>query len=145
MFNLCLYKHADKDIRVLRQGDDFATLATRAHIAEFKEHLSKHLLVKHMAILGPRPQLLDSCEERFLNRVLRWIVPPFGKAPERIEIEADPRHAELLIKKSGLQPNSKGVNTPRECPRDRLRTVKLSPQDVTSIPFQCHETCVSVS
>ena len=27
----------------------------------------------------------------------------FGKAPERIDIEADPRHAELLIKKSGLQ------------------------------------------
>ena len=59
-------------------------------------------------------------------------MPPFGKAPERTEIEADPRHAELLIKNSGWQSNSKGVNTPGERPRDSSRTIKLSPQDSTS-------------
>ena len=112
--------------------DLLLVLATRTQIAEFNDHLSKHLLVKHMATLGPRPQLLDSCEVRFLNRVLQWIVPPFGKAPERIELEADPRHAELLIPNSGLQSNSKGVNTPGERPRDSLRTVQRSPQDATS-------------
>ena len=42
---------------------------------------------------------------------IRWVVPPFGNAPERIEIEADPRHSELLIKNLGLQTNGKGVNT----------------------------------
>ena len=131
VFNPCLHNHPVKDISVLRHGDDSATLATGAQIAEFKEHPSKHLLVKHMATLGPRPQLVDSCEVRFLNRLLWWVVPPFGKAPERIEIEADPRHAEL-IKTSGLQPNSKGVNTPGERPRDSLRTVQPSPQDATS-------------
>ena len=99
-----------KDISVLRHGDDFATLATRAQIAEF----------------------FDSWEVRFVNRVSWRVVPPCGKAPERIEIEADPRHAELLIKISGLQTNSEGVNTPGERPRDSLRTVKLSPQDATS-------------
>ena len=83
---------------VLGHDDVFATLATRAHIAEFEEHLRKHLLVKHMATLGPPPQRHDSCEVRFLNRVPRWIVPPCGKASERIEIEADQRHAELLSK-----------------------------------------------
>ena len=51
VFNPCLYKHAVKDIRLLRHGDDFATLPTRAQIAEFKEHRSKHLLVKHIATL----------------------------------------------------------------------------------------------
>ena len=96
------------------------------------EHLSKHLLVKHIATVGPRQQLLDSCEVPYLNRVLRWIVPPFGKVPERMEIEAEPRHAELLIKTSGLQLSSKGVNIPGERPRHSLRTVKLSPQDATS-------------
>ena len=69
VFNPCLYKHLARDIHVLRHGDDFATLATRAQIAEFKEELSKHLLEKHIATLGPRPQLLDSCEVRFLNCV----------------------------------------------------------------------------
>ena len=71
-----------EDVSVLRHGDDFATLATRTQIAEFKEELTKYFLVKHVATLGPRPQLPDSCEVRFLNRVTRWIVPPFGKAPE---------------------------------------------------------------
>ena len=37
VFNLCLYKHPVKDVSVLRHGDDFATLASRAQIAEFKE------------------------------------------------------------------------------------------------------------
>ena len=98
VFNPVLYKHLVKDISVLRHGDDFATLAIRTRNAEFKEELSKHLLVKHIATLGPRPQLLDSWEVRFLIRVIRWIVPPFGKASERIEIEAEPRHSELLNK-----------------------------------------------
>ena len=97
------YKHPAKDVSVLRHGDDFATLATRTQIAEFEEDLSKHLLVKHIATLGPRPQHPDVCEVRFLNRVIRWVVPPFGKAPERIKIEADPRHSKLLIKNCGLQ------------------------------------------
>ena len=128
VFNPCLHKNPVKDIGVLRHGDDFATLATRTQIGELKEELSKHVLVKHIATLVPRRQLLDSCEVRFLNRVIQWIVPPLGKAPERIEIEADPRHAELLIRNSGLQSNSKGVNTPGERPRDILRTIKLSPK-----------------
>ena len=98
VINPCLYKHLVKDVSVLRHGDDFATLATRTQIAAFKEDLCKHLLVKHIATLGRRPQLLDVCEVQFLNRVIRWVVPPIGKAPERIEIEADPRHSELLIK-----------------------------------------------
>ena len=100
------------------------TLATRTHIAEFKEHLSKHLLVKHIATMGPSAQLFDSCEVRFLNRVLHWVLPPFGEAPERTEIEADPRHAELLIKNSGLHHESARETV---CAQS-----KLSPQDATS-------------
>ena len=59
VFNPCLYKHPVKDVSGLRHGGDCATLATRNQIEEFKEDLSKHLLVKHIATLGPRPQLLD--------------------------------------------------------------------------------------
>ena len=59
VFNPCLYKHPVTVISVLRHGDDFATFATRTQTAEFKEDLSKHSLVKHVATLGPRQQLLD--------------------------------------------------------------------------------------
>ena len=100
------------------------SLATRTQIAELKEDSSKHLIVKHIATLGPRPQLLDVCEVRFLNRVIRWVVPLFGKTPEGIEIEADPR--------CGLRTNSKGVNTPGERTRDSSCTINFSPQDSTS-------------
>ena len=64
VFNPCLYEHLVKDVSVLGHGDDFATLATRTQIAEFREDLSQHLLVKHTATLRPRPQLLDACEVR---------------------------------------------------------------------------------
>ena len=79
-----------RDISVLRHGDDFATFATRAQIAEFKEHLSKHLLVKYIATLGPRPQLLDVCEVRCLNRV-RSPVDCATVWKKRQKLEADPR------------------------------------------------------
>ena len=37
-----------------------------------------------------------------------------------------------MIKNSGLQTNSKGLNTPGERTKDSSRTIKLSPQDSTS-------------
>ena len=117
VFNQCLYKHLVKDVSALRHGDDFATLATWTQIAEFKEDLSEHFLVKHIGTLGPRPQLLDVCEVRFLNRVIRWVVPPFGKAPERIEIEADPKHSELLIKNMVCRQPARSKHTWRTCER----------------------------
>ena len=55
VFDPCLCTHPVKDVGVLRHGDDFATLATQTLMAEFKEHLSNHLLVKHNATLGARP------------------------------------------------------------------------------------------
>ena len=121
------------DITVFRHGEDFAVLGTRSQIADSKEQMSRLLLVKHIATMGPRPQVHDSKEVRFLNRVLRWVVPPYEKkAPERIELEADPRHADLLIQGSGLQSNSRGVNTPGERPKGSLRTIPSSPHDATS-------------
>ena len=51
VFNPCWHKHPVKDVSVLRHGEDFSTLATRIQLAEFKEDLSKHLVVKHIARL----------------------------------------------------------------------------------------------
>ena len=78
-------------------------LSTRSQIGEFKEQLSSTL--GHWAR-----------DHNFLNRVLRWIVPPFGQAPG-MELGADPR-----------QSNSRGVDTRRASERDSLRIVQLSPR-----------------
>ena len=46
-----------------------------------------------------------------LNRILRWVRPPYGKGQERIELEPDPRHAEILMQQCGLDGNSNSVTT----------------------------------
>ena len=143
IFNPCLHKHPVKDVSVLRHGDDFATLATRTRIAEYKEDLSKHLLAKHIATLGPRPQLLDACELRFLNRVMRCVVPPFGKAAERIEIEADPKHSELLIKNSANK-QQRSAHTKRAYERQFTHNQTFT-RRCHIIPFHCHATRVVIS
>ena len=140
VFDPFLFRHPVKDVSVLRHGDDFSTLARRTQIAEFKEDLSKHLLVKHIATLGPRPQFLDACKVQFLNRV-----PPFGKAPERIEIEADPRHSELLFKKFLFaNKQQRGKHSRRAYERQFTHNQTFSTK-LHIIPFQCHATLVFVS
>ena len=145
VFNPCLYKHPAKDVSVLRHGDGFATLATRTQIAEFEEDLSKHLLVKHIATLGPRPQHPDVCEVRFLNHVIRWVVPPFGKAPERIKIEADPRHSKLLLKNCGLQNKQQRSEHTRRAYERQFTHNQTFTTRFHIIPFQCHASRVFIS
>ena len=145
VFTPCLYKHLVKDVSELRHDDDFATLATRTQIAEFKEDLSKNFLVEHIATLGPRPQLLDVSEVRFLNRVIRWVVPPFGKAPERVEIEADPRHSETVDQKiwfANEQQRSK--HSWRAYERQFMHSQTFTTR-FHIISFQCHATHVFIS
>ena len=57
----------------------------------------KHLIVKHLATLGPYTALGDITEGRILFRIVRWVKTPHGSGRERIVYEADPRYAELII------------------------------------------------
>ena len=45
---------------------------------------------------------------------MRGVKPPYGSGRERIEYEADPRHAELIIHQLGLSCSSRSVSTPSE-------------------------------
>ena len=56
----------------------------------------------------------DVPEVRILNRLVRWVKPPYGSGAERLEYEADPGHAELLVHQRGLSCSSKAVTTPGE-------------------------------
>ena len=58
--------------------------------------------------------LEDVTEDRTLSRTVRWVKPPHGSGRERIEYEADPRHAELMIHQLGLSCSSLSVSTPSE-------------------------------
>ena len=72
-------------------------LGTRDDQKWFQEASNQHLIMKHLGTLGPDPKLGDVQEIRCLNRLIRYVQPPF-QPDERgyIEWEADPRHAEIL-------------------------------------------------
>ena len=63
---------------------------------DFREELSRYLLVKTTAVLGPNAEMGDLQEAIYLNRLVRWF-PHGADEGERIELETDPRHAEILI------------------------------------------------
>ena len=63
---------------------------------EFEEKLSKHLISSHVATLRSCTALGDVTEVRILNRIVRWVELPSGSGRDRVECEADPRHAELV-------------------------------------------------
>ena len=113
---------------MFRHGDDFVVSGTRAQQKEFEEPLSEHLIVKHLATLGP-------CT---LNWIVRWVKPPHGSGRERIEYEADPRHAELIIHQLGLSCSSASVSTPNEKSKPGF--------DLSSVlsAQQCGSHCVSI-
>eukprot|EP00973_Karenia_brevis_P040877 5656380-Karenia_brevis.AAC.1 len=86
--------------------------------------MGKHMLIKHEATLGPEVSLGDSSEVRCLNRIIGWVRPgsyhngtaylQASSMPgttttkmERIEYEADPRHAEIFMQQFGLNSKSK--------------------------------------
>ena len=107
---------------VFRHGDDVVVSGTRTQQKEFEEQLSKHLIVKHLATLGSCTALGEVTEVRIANRIVRWVKPPYGSGRERIEYEADPRHAELIIHQLGLSCSSRSVSEPGEKPKPGVDT-----------------------
>ena len=97
---------------MFRHGDDFVVLCTRQQQQQFPKQLSKYVVVKHLVTIGPRAAREDVEEA---NRIVGWVKRPYGAGGERIEYEADPRHAELIIHQLGFSSSLRGdVFTPSE-------------------------------
>ena len=115
-------------------SDTVTTLCcgARGHNKKIEEQMSNHLIVKHLATLGPCTALGDVTVVRILNRIVRWVEPPNGSGRERIEYEADPRHAGLIIHQLGLSNAPRSVSTPSE---------KSKPEvDLSSLLNSAHHT-----
>ena len=98
---------------VFRHGDDYVVSGTRTQQKEFEDN-SPNVSSSSILPLLPCTALGDVTEVRILNRIVRWVKPPYGSGRERIEYEADPRHAELIIHQLGLRSSSRSVSTPSE-------------------------------
>eukprot|EP00972_Heterocapsa_arctica_P070648 10436335-Heterocapsa_arctica.AAC.1 len=69
------------------------------------------MITKHLGTFGPDQAAGDVHEIRCLNRLIRWVSPPFGGIAY-LDWEPDPRHAELLIDAMGLMGSSKSLSAP---------------------------------
>ena len=112
-FSICIghRKAMDSLVRQVRLGDDFSLSCQRSLCKAFRDGLGRHLLVKTTAVLGHNAEMGDVQEAIHLNRLLK-LYPPCAEGGERWELEADPRHDEILVSQMGLGNESKAVSTP---------------------------------
>ena len=91
--NPCLFRHATKDVSLTVHGDDFVGVGSEEYLQEIKSILEKRYKIT-VEMLGSGKS--DVQEVKILNRVIRW-------ADSGILLEADPRHAEIIIEHYGLE------------------------------------------
>jgi hypothetical protein len=99
--NPCLFHNSKLGVSVMVHGDDFVAVGPRKHLVETRSTLESKYKLK-VETLGNEKG--DSSELRILNKVVR-------ATPVGIELEADPRHAELVVKELNLE-NAKPSSVP---------------------------------
>ena len=90
----CLFHHKQKNLKTVIHGDDFTILGEEEELKWFKGKMEGVYEIKDKGTLGPEAN--DQKEVRVLNRVIEW-------KDDMIIIEADQRHAELIIKDMGVK------------------------------------------
>ena len=103
-----LYYHAERDVHRLIHGDDYVSVADKKNLVWLKGELESAFEIKTDMLGRSDPELKSS--GKILNRLIH--VDSDGW-----KLEADPRHAELLIEAMGVR-DGKGLATPGVDERD---------------------------
>jgi len=85
----CVFYNRERDLRCSVHGDDLTTVGSKVNLDWFRKELEKRYELKEPHRIGPGPD--DHKEALVLNRVVRW-------TSAGLEIEADPRQAEKLLR-----------------------------------------------
>lgn len=104
----CCFNHPIWNVNVVVHGDDFTALGNSDGLDKFEKGMTATFECKLKGRLGTGDN--DMKEMRVLNRIVRI-------TPDGLLYEADPRHAEMLIKAFKLE-DSKPVVTPGVKPSD---------------------------
>ena len=98
----CCFYSAARNLRVVVHGDDFTCLGPKAEIVKYENELASRFEIKRRGHVGES----DGCvrEIRILNRILRL-------TDDGLRYEADPRHAEMLVRALDLE-SASSVLTP---------------------------------
>ena len=91
--NPCLFSSKSKDLSVMVHGDDFVAVGPDAAVKEIETALAQAYKIK-TEVLGTGKG--EQKEVRILNRVVQLL-------PEGVRLEADPRHAERVIRYMGVE------------------------------------------
>ena len=94
--NACLYFHEERNIRIEVHGDDLTGVGPKSELEWFAAELKKVWTVDLCGILGPPSMSNVSHSIVILNRLITW-------TDRRIELEADPRHIDLLLNGVGCE------------------------------------------
>ena len=100
----------DTLVRLVRWCDDFPLSGRRSLCNAFRDELGKHLLVKTTALMGPNVEMGRCTRSNPLEQIVET-VSSSAEGGERWELEADPRHVEILASQMGLSNESKAVST----------------------------------
>ena len=98
----CCFRHPEWGVSVVVHGDDFTALGTPEALSKYEAGMMKSFECKLKGRLGTGKD--DLKQMRVLNRIVRI-------TDDALLYEADPRHAEMLIKSFQLE-DSKAVVTP---------------------------------
>ena len=98
----CCFQHPEWKVSVVVHGDDFTALGTAHALDLYEAGMQKRFECKLKGRLGFEKE--DLKEMRVLNRIVRI-------TDDALLYEADPRHAEMLVKSFNLE-GAKGVVTP---------------------------------
>ena len=99
--NPCLFRHQQQQVSIMVHGDDFIAVGPAENLKTTRAALEGKYKIK-VEVLGDKKE--ESQELRILNKVVRL-------TEAGIELEADPRHAEIVIKDLGLE-HAKASRTP---------------------------------
>ena len=105
LYSPSVFWHRTRGLKVLVHGDDFVTSGVQREVHWFEERLNERFEVKTQ-IVGRATDRGEVSEARILGRILRAVEGGW-------EYEADPRHAELLIRNLRLEA-ANGVRSPGE-------------------------------
>ena len=85
----CCFYHPTRDIRCVVHGDDFTFSGFDDDLTWTQRQMEQNFMCKIEGRLGPHQT--DLKQARVLNRIITWTT-------NGIEYEADPRHAEILMR-----------------------------------------------
>ena len=119
--NNCTFYNQQTEIYCMAHGDDFISTGPDESLKWMEQMLSKDFKIKTSKI-GPEQK--DDKELKALNRILRY-------TKTGIEMEADLRHAEIIVQQLGLD-NAKPLSNPSA---DEIKRpddeIKLNPEYTT--------------